>query len=91
LGALATTVPSASRTTMSRNRNDANPFSSRSICVPPTTTVCLSLKFSSIAALSQGVAISRSIGPLDSRYHSVRHPTVASASTRVVLQNNRRR
>ena len=35
-GALATTVPSASRTTMSRKRSDVRPFSSRSIWVPPT-------------------------------------------------------
>ena len=34
-GALATTTPSASRTTMSRMRTEVRPCSSRSICVPP--------------------------------------------------------
>ena len=68
-GALATTVPSASRTTMSRKRNEVRPFSSRSICVPPTVTVCLPPKFFSIAAFSHGVAMSSSIGPLASRHH----------------------
>ena len=38
-GALATTVPSASRTTMSRSRSDVRPFASRSSCVPPTATL----------------------------------------------------
>ena len=69
-GALATMVPSASRTTMSRKRNDVRPFSSRSIWVPPTDTVCLPPKFCSIAAFSHGVATSSSIGPLERRHHS---------------------
>ena len=77
-GALATTVPSASRTTMSRRRKEVRPFSSRSIWVPPTATVCLPPKFSSIAAFSHGVARSSSIGPLDSRHH---RPAMATATT----------
>ena len=38
-GALATTVPSASRTTMSRMRSAVRPLASRSSCVPPTSTL----------------------------------------------------
>ena len=37
-GALATTAPSASRTTMSRMRTAVPPLSVCSIWVPPTTT-----------------------------------------------------
>ncbi len=58
LGALATTVPSGSRTTMSRMRTAAPPFSVRSICVPPTSTRCSLPKFSSMAEASHGVATS---------------------------------
>ncbi len=87
LGALATTVPSASRTTMSRSRSEVRPVSSRSICVPPTTTVFLPPKFSSIAAFSQGVAISSSIGPLDSRHHRPSDMTVKIAMASADPQN----
>ena len=76
-GALATMVPSASRTTTLSRRSEVRPFSSRSICVPPTVTVCLPPKFSSMAAFSQGVATSSSIGPCASRHHSVTTPTCA--------------
>ena len=57
-GALATTVPSASRTTMSRMRTAVPPFSVRSIWVPPTSTWWLLPKFSSIAEASHGVTTS---------------------------------
>ena len=89
-GALATTVPSASRTTMSRRRKEVRPFSSRSIWVPPTTTVCLPPKFSSIAAFSHGVAMSSSIGPLDRRHHRPSTATVATATLIAAPQNSRR-
>ena len=69
-GALATMVPSASRTTMSRMRSDVRPFASRSICVPPISTSWPAPKFSLIAAVSHGVAMSSSIGPLESRHQS---------------------
>ena len=68
--ALATMVPSASRTTMSRMRSDVRPFASRSICVPPISTSWPAPKFSLIAAVSHGVAMSSSIGPLESRHQS---------------------
>ena len=80
-GALATTVPSASRTTMSRRRNEVWPVSSRSIWVPPTMTVWLAPKFSAMAAFSHGVAMSISIGPLESRHHRPRQPSTATART----------
>ncbi len=38
LGAVATMVPSGSRTTMSRMRSAVRPLASRSSCVPPTLT-----------------------------------------------------
>ena len=69
-GALATMVPSGSRTTMSRMRSAVRPLASRSSCVPPTSTSCPPPKFSLIAAVSQGVAMSSSIGPLDRRHQS---------------------
>ena len=87
-GALATTVPSASRTTMSRKRREVRPFSSRSICVPPTVTVCLPPKFFSIAAFSHGVAMSSSIGPLASRHHRPAMATTTTAKPSVALQNS---
>ncbi len=68
-GALATIVPSASRTTMSRMRNAVRPLASRSSWVPPTSTSWPPPKFSLIAAVSHGVARSSSIGPLDRRHH----------------------
>ena len=71
-GALATTVPSGSRTTISRTRTAAPPFSVRSIWVPPTSTRSRLPKFSSIADTSQGVKTSSWIGPLESRHHSPR-------------------
>ncbi len=74
-GALATTVPSASRTTMSRMRSDVRPLASRSSWVPPSSTSWPPPKFSLIAAVSHGVAISSSIGPLDRRHQSA---TIAS-------------
>ena len=46
----------------------------RSACRRPST-VCLPPKFSSIAAVSHGVATSSSIGPLESRHHSATTPT----------------
>ena len=71
LGALATMVPSASRTTMSRMRSDVRRLlASRSIWVPPISTSWPGPKFSLIAAVSHGVAISSSIGPLDRRHQS---------------------
>ncbi len=78
-GALATTVPSGSRTTMSRTRTAAPPFSVRSIWVPPTSTCSRLPKFSSIADTSQGVNASSWIGPLASRHHSPRQPSISSA------------
>ena len=89
-GAVATTVPSASRTTMSRKRKDVRPFSSRSIWVPPTTTVCLPPKFFSIAAFNHGVAISSSIGPLVRRHHRPAMATATIATASVAPQNIRR-
>ena len=88
-GAVATTVPSASRTTMSRKRNDVRPFSSRSIWVPPTDTVCLPPKFFSIAAFNHGVATSSSIGPLVRRHHRPAIPTATTANVRVATQKMR--
>ena len=79
-GALATTVPSASRTTMSRIRTAVPPFSVRSICVPPTSTWWPLPKFSSMAEASHGVITSSWIGPLVSRHHSARHPTMMTAA-----------
>ena len=76
---------------MSRRRKVVRPASSRSIWVPPTETLSVAPKFSSIAAFSQGVAISSSIGPLDRRHHSARMPTVSTALVTVSPQNNRRR
>ena len=68
-GALATTVPSGSRTTISRTRTAAPPFSVRSNWVPPTSTRSRLPKFSSIADTSHGVKTSSWIGPLESRHH----------------------
>ena len=78
LGALATISPWASRTTMSRMRSAVRPLASRSSCVPPTAMRWWLPKFSSIAAVSQGVAISKSIGPLPSRHHSAIIPTITT-------------
>ena len=78
-GALATMVPSASRTTMSRMRSDVRPFfASRSSWVPPISTSCPAPKFSLIAAVSHGVAISSSIGPLESRHHSANSASITA-------------
>ena len=77
-GALATIVPCASRTTISRMRSAVRPLTSRSNCVPPTSTSWPPPIFSLIAAVSQGVAMSSSIGPLESRHHSA---TIASRAT----------
>jgi hypothetical protein len=90
-GALATTVPSGARTTMSRNRNEGLPSSSRSSWVPPTETVCEPPKFSSIADLSHGVAKSNSIGPLASRHHNPRKLATSSAAVIVAPQKSLRR
>ena len=77
-GALATMLPSASRTTMSRMRSDVCPLASRSSWVPPISTSCPPPRFCLIATVSQGVATSSSIGPLDSRHHNA--PTASAAS-----------
>ena len=69
-GALATIAWSRSRTMMSRMRTAMRIRPARSICVPPTSTVLPWPIFSSIAAASHGVAISRLIGPAPSRHHS---------------------
>ena len=74
-GALATTAPSASRTTMSRIRTAVPPFSVRSIWVPPTSTWSRLPKFSSMAEASHGVKASICIGPLSSRHQSPRKAT----------------
>ncbi len=63
LGALAISVPSRSRTLMSRMRMAARPCSSRSSTVPPTSMRNWLPTFSAIAAVSHGVMISREIGP----------------------------
>ncbi len=76
-GALATMLPSESRTTMSRMRSDVRPLASRSICVPPISTSCPPPRFSLIATVNHGVATSSSIGPLDSRHHNA--PTASAA------------
>ena len=95
-GALATTVPSASRTTMSRMRSDTRPLASRSSWVPPSTTSWPPPRFSLIAAVSHGVATSSSIGPLDRRHHSAtiasrtRPPSVAPPSTSLRRRGQRR-
>ncbi len=89
-GALATMVPSASRTTTLSRRSEVRPFSSRSICVPPTVTVCLPPKFSSMAAFSQGVATSSSIGPCASRHHSVTTPPAHTTKTAAEIHKVRR-
>ncbi len=85
-GALATTVPSASRTTMSVMRSEVRPCSSRSICVPPTETVRVPPKLSSIAALSHGVTSGISIGPLESRHHNSTVAVTIRAKPSVVPQ-----
>ena len=69
-GALATIAWSRSLTMMSRMRTAMRILPARSICVPPTSTVLPWPIFSSIAAASHGVAISRLIGPAPSRHHS---------------------
>ena len=89
LGALATTVPSASRTTMSRSRKVGRPFSSRSIWVPPTSTVWPPPKFCSIAFFSHGVATSTSIGPCASRHHRPAAPSTASTAAAVAPSMSR--
>ncbi len=70
LGADATTVPSGSRTMISRNRSAARPSSVRSSCVPPTSMRCPPPSRSSTAAVSQGVTMSTESGPLPSRHHN---------------------
>ena len=89
LGALATTAPSASRTTMSRSRKVGRPFSSRSIWVPPTSTVWPRPKFCSIAAFSHGVAMSTSIGPCANRHHSPAAPSTTSTAAAVAPSMSR--
>ncbi len=69
-GAVATITRSLSLTTISRMRTAMRIRPARSIWVPPTSTVLPWPIFSSIAAASQGVAISRLIGPAPSRHHS---------------------
>ena len=97
LGALATTVPSASRTTMSRMRNDVRPLASRSSWVPPISTSWPLPKFSPIAAVSHGVAISSSIGPFDSRHQRAtsasmtRPPSAPPAKTNLRRRGHHRR
>ena len=90
-GALATTVPSASRTTMSRMRSDVRPFASRSIWVPPISTSWPAPKFSLIAAVSHGVAISSSIGPLESRHHRATIATSTRPQSEPLMRTNLRR
>ena len=80
-GALATIVPSASRTTMSRMRTAVPPLSVRSICVPPTSTRRPLPKFSSIAEASQGVTTSSWIGPLDNLHHKARQAMTIAPAT----------
>ena len=69
-GAVATIARSRSRTTMSRMRTAMRMRPARSIWVPPISTVLPWPIFSSIAGASQGVAMSRLIGPAPSRHHS---------------------
>ena len=69
-GALAISVPSRSRTLMSRMRMAARPCSSRSSTVPPTSIWNWLPMFSAIAAVSHGVMMSREIGPRDRRHHN---------------------
>ncbi len=68
-GALATIAWSRSRTMMSRIRTAIRIRPARSICVPPTSTVLPCPIFCSIAVASQGVTMSRLIGPAPSRHH----------------------
>ncbi len=89
-GALATIVPSASRTTMSRSRTAVPPLSVRSIWVPPTSTWRLLPKFSSIAAASQGVTMSSWIGPLASRHHSAKIPSITTPPSAAKMMATRR-
>ena len=92
LGALATTTPWASRTTMSRTRSAVRPLASRSSCAPPTLTRWWLPKFSSMAAASHGVATSKSIGPLPRRHHSATNPISATQpSTAVAIVHRRHR
>ena len=82
-GALATMAWSRSRTTISRMRTAMRIRPARSIWVPPTSTVLPWPIFSSIAAASQGVAMSRLIGPAPSRHHSPpKQPAKITTSTR---------
>ena len=90
-GALATTVPSASRTTMSRMRTAVPPSSVRSICVPPTSTRRPLPKFSSMAEASHGVTTSSWMGPLDSLHHKPRQATATTAATAPAPMAARRR
>ena len=61
---------------MSRMRTAIRIRPARSIWVPPTSTVLPWPILSSIAAASQGVAMSRLIGPAPSRHHSApKQPT----------------
>ena len=90
-GALATTVPSVSRTTMSRMRTAVPPSSVRSICVPPTSTRRPLPKFSSMAEASHGVTTSSWMGPLDSLHHKPRQATATTAATAPATMAARRR
>ena len=80
-GALATTVPCASRTTISRRRSAERPTSSRSSRVPPTSTLCLPPSLSSIAEVSQGVTKSIAIGPEESCHQMTPLLTTAANAT----------
>ena len=58
---------------MPRIRMAARPCSSRSSTVPPISTRNWLPKFSAIAAVSHGVAMSSEIGPFASSHHSAPH------------------
>jgi hypothetical protein len=80
-GALATTVPWASRTTMLRSRSAERPTSSRSSTVPPTSMRCWPPSRASIAEVSHGVTKSIAIGPEPSCHHTTPQLTIAASAT----------
>ena len=89
-GALATTAPSRSRTTMSRMRNLICPLASRSSWVPPISMSWPPPNFSWIAVVSHGVATSRPTGPLASRSQRATVPSRATPASAPTTRANLR-
>ena len=81
LGALAITVPCASRTTTLRKRSAERPASSYSSTVPPTSTRCWPPSFCSIAEVSHGVTKSIATGPVESCHQITPQLTIAAKTT----------